>query len=561
MSSHKVSLYLAVLLGATCVIGWAQVPPQPIPLPSLPKSQSPPRLINPSGAPNFGFSAVPVGSLSVTLSWQAVPGATGFVVYRDGNVIGSLPPTTFAFVDRTVKPFGRYSYHLLASGLTQVVNGHSTVIPVGSPTIVVDVPPPLVPNGFSAQLIGASVKLTWNPVLEASAYEIDFGGHTVRVPSNAPPSVTDSAPNNRDASYAIRTLVQASDGSVTAGYWSNRLTIRVRPFVLVVAGDSIMWGQGLSTPHKFSSMFRQYLASVLSGRSLQVFDHSHSGAILGLEPDVDNATGHAEVTSVVTGEIPDSYPSIPRQALVIAQRDLQTSRLQPDDVDLVLIDGCINDVDVGTLLNPTAHDNQIASVTVDYCNRRMSTTLSQIHSAYKNAKVLVTSYYTIVSLTSDPLWVYGWVGALGFVPAVAPVGAIAAPAVWTAAVGHSKTFFNASDSMLQTAVLSANTVAGVPYAKLVRPAFQDMNAFAAPQSLVWLMPIPPTPPNLFDEMFAARQSICNQAQLLSNCRVASAGHPNAAGASMYANALIPAVSEYVPVWRAQFSMTSQLPSH
>jgi hypothetical protein len=540
-------------------------------------------LNNPSSNPNFGFSAAPVGSLSVTLSWQAVPGATGFTLFRDGNSLGSLPATNFAFVDRTVKPFGQYSYHLRADGLSLIVNGRPSAIPLDSPTIVVNVPPPVTPNSFAAQLIGGnikSVKLTWNPVLEASAYEIDFGGRTVRVPSNAPPTIIDPAPNNRDASYAIRTLVQASDGSLIAGYWSSRVTIRVRPFVLVVAGDSIMWGQGLLPDHKFKNMFRQYLSSMLGGRDVKLFDHSHSGAILGPEPDtycaaipgaqpdIDCAQGHTEITNIVMGEVPDSYPSIPRQALVIAPRDLQQFRLLPDDVDLVLMDGCINDVNVGSLLNPATSNDQIASTAVQYCNQRMTATLTQIHAAYKNAKVLVTGYYTIISPLSTPLSVFSWASAIGGIPLVAPAatGATTVPlasaaitAVWVAGVAHSRTAFNSTDAMLQSAILNANTMAGTAFAKYVRPGFQDVNAFAAPQGMLWLLPIPPTPPNAFDEVLVDRQTICKQAGQTGECNVASVGHPNAAGALTYENALIPAVNEYLPLWRGPFSLTSQLP--
>jgi hypothetical protein len=63
---------------------------------------------------------------------------------------------------------------------------------------------------------------------------------------------------------------------------------------------------------------------------------AHSGATIGV--------GDTETADPVDGEVPTSYPTI------LQQCDLFTGLR--DKVDLVLMDGGMNDVDVTTILNP-----------------------------------------------------------------------------------------------------------------------------------------------------------------------------------------------------------------
>src|SRR5947199_1451967 len=105
------------------------------------------------------------------------------------------------------------------------------------------------------------------------------------------------------------------------------------PFRIVCIGDSVVWGQGLLETEKFDSMVREALTRFLSGVTLE--KTAHSGAVIGVSGAMGNPA---------PGEVPESRLSI------IEQCDGFTN--SPETVDLVLMDGGINDVGVSNILNP-----------------------------------------------------------------------------------------------------------------------------------------------------------------------------------------------------------------
>lgn len=82
----------------------------------------------PSGIPQVtGLSANASGPNAVSLSWNSVPNATSYWIYRD-NVVPAIVTTT-SFIDRSVSPGTTYTYAIAA-----VVN--STLGPKSSPVTV-----------------------------------------------------------------------------------------------------------------------------------------------------------------------------------------------------------------------------------------------------------------------------------------------------------------------------------------------------------------------------------------------------------------------------------------
>ena len=70
-----------------------------------------------SGIPQpTGLSAVAAGPTQVNLSWNSVPGATSYWIYRDIYVPAIIQNTSYA--DRSVSPGVTYTYSIAA-----VVNG------------------------------------------------------------------------------------------------------------------------------------------------------------------------------------------------------------------------------------------------------------------------------------------------------------------------------------------------------------------------------------------------------------------------------------------------------
>jgi lysophospholipase L1-like esterase len=108
------------------------------------------------------------------------------------------------------------------------------------------------------------------------------------------------------------------------------------PFRIVTLGDSIIWGQGLLPNEKFSTLVQQaLLPKHPEGVTLESV--AHSGAVIG-------ATGVIGTPQV--GEVPAARLSI------IEPCDGYSN--SPSTVDLVIVNGGINDVGVATILNPLA---------------------------------------------------------------------------------------------------------------------------------------------------------------------------------------------------------------
>ena len=240
---------------------------------------------------------------------------------------------------------------------------------------------------------------------------------------------------------------------------------------------------------------------------------------------------------------------------------------QAADVDLVLMDGCINDVGVAKILNPNTSEGEIGSFTQHLCGGGvMEARLGQIHSRFPNAKILLTGYFPIISDSSDLTAVAALlinVGALAgsaaplFGIPIDPVtgaiaGLITSQIVRDKAVSHSATFHAVSTSSLTTAAINANQRFGGNRIRFVGIPFTGINAYAAPDTWLWLLPTPGVPiSNGKDEVFDQRARVCSAVQNTpATCFTASAGHPNVKGAQAYANAITGALGEFMAGWRA-----------
>ncbi len=532
------------------------IPPEPIATPqALKHAPAPLQPVLNSAPVDFGLIATAVSPISVVLGWKTVPGATGYTVLRDGTILADLPVNARSYPDNTVTPQTKYSYQLRADGLSLTVNGHGSGFPLDSAAAQVEAPLPLPPPGLTAVLqAGNRVQLSWTGRPEATAYQISRAGQTFRVAASAQNSFLDTNPGSGDVQYAIATIVHTAAGNDVPGYPGPPLGIRLRPFNFIVAGDSVVWGQGLATANKFSNKVWSWLGMQLGGRLIPLpINHAHSGANIGVNPDdTDRPVG----ATMLGGEVPESYPTVLNQVMGLARNDLEIAHVPLTDIDLILMDGCANDVNLGNVLTPWTKDDDIASRAVTFCNHQMISNLMAIHGVYPNAKIVVTGYYAIVSSKSDPLAVTVLATAL-----LGPVGFAGGAAAWEQAIDHTTTFFRSSDAMLRSAVMTSNAqIPGAPI-RYVSPGFGPTNAYAAPDTFAWLIPSPPTPPPLFDEVFVSRQIICHGMgkNMPPDCPAASGGHPNVLGAQAYANAVTAALAEFLPQWKSQFALVQHAP--
>ncbi|MCM3869699.1 MAG: SGNH/GDSL hydrolase family protein [Pyrinomonadaceae bacterium] len=157
---------------------------------------------------------------------------------------------------------------------------------------------------------------------------------------------------------------------------------------MLVLGDSIMWGQGLKTPDKTWWRLKNWLQEK-TGRQVKEKIEAHSGAA------VDAPSGAEPFTSN-DGEVNLLAPTINEQV-----DDARKYYGDPSQVDLILLNGCINDVDVRNLLDAATALGPLEASIKEKCGGRMQSLLHRVTREFPNAHIVVPGYYRIVSPLSD----------------------------------------------------------------------------------------------------------------------------------------------------------------
>ena len=299
---------------------------------------------------------------------------------------------------------------------------------------------------------------------------------------------------------------------------------------LLVIGDSVCWGQGLTDQHKFSTLIATALGATLES-------HAHSGAIIG--------AGSSAVGTPVNGEVPVSLPSILQQL----------SQCQhPEDVDLVIANGGINDVSITKILSPLTTIAQLDQSVHQHCGTDMLTLLQKIGAVITKpgAKVVVPGYYTILSPDSTHFGKPEQLFMLLEMHGVA-TGAFTLPALsldihplelLPSVTNNCHEFFVRSNAELANAVQQANEqFAGNPEFIFAGLPFTDQNAVFASHPLLWGLK-PDLGPE--DEVAATRKPQCQivfggdilKLPKLLECQRASAGHPNVEGDAVISQTIL-----------------------
>lgn len=323
----------------------------------------------------------------------------------------------------------------------------------------------------------------------------------------------------------------AADGTPILG---TRLHLVRDFFYLAIIGDSIQWGNGLLELQKMPVLISQVIERE-TGRKVIRQRYAHSGAkIVPAEGD-----DVCEVNCV--GEVPHAMTS------VMAQAD-QIER--PDLLDLVLLDGCINDVGVATILNPMTPEEGLVELTEQFCDQEMGTLLRKVRGLAPQARIVVTGYYQIVSEQSDFEDLGTWAETLGLTTTGEDAEVLAAM------VNLSIVFHHASRASLQAAVARVNAeTAAAPRIAFADPGFGSENAVFAPQKWLWSLTnenlvlqslgleLPAIPEDPLQDF---RLSECFDEGIVGGiipCLYASVGHPNARGARAYADAVTRSLRE------------------
>lgn len=335
------------------------------------------------------------------------------------------------------------------------------------------------------------------------------------------------------------------------------------PLNMLVLGDSIMWGQGLREQDKFWWRIKNWLQQK-TGRRVREKIHAHSGAVL----EMDNPAGESFRSS--DGEVNLLTPTINSQVDAAIQ-----SYGNPAEVDLILVNGCINDVDVTTLLDTSTSLNSLEANITEKCGRRMKSLLTRIANGFPRAHVVLTGYYRIVSLdTENNTFTRMLIKKL---TSLRPKGRkMNDREMRERLVKISDTWYQLSTLSLSQAAAAVNTElqqAGsrqrVLFAEI---EFSPEHAFSAPQTLLWNFKFAST--NLSglrklliiltlgtaaykpdDDVRKLRSTSCKETYKRPNdrtetkdekklrelrdlsCRYASLGHPNKMGALIYTESI------------------------
>lgn len=165
-------------------------------------------------------------------------------------------------------------------------------------------------------------------------------------------------------------------------------------------GDSVLWGQGLMPGPENRcpgqpGCSKEAKNLLTSDVGVYVTNRAHSGAVIGIGEDDVEDTKRPPALDPKTGlpqEVNTDYPTILQQVADFND--------QPETIDLILVDGGINDVNVHVVLR-TLDPNNLIDLIDSHCRRHMSVLLDRITQKFPKAKVIVTGYFPIISDASD----------------------------------------------------------------------------------------------------------------------------------------------------------------
>ena len=330
-----------------------------------------------------------------------------------------------------------------------------------------------------------------------------------------------------------------------------------RPLNLLVLGDSISWGQGLKDEHKAWYLVKSWLQQN-TGREVRERIEAHSGAVIGTQNQSE-----PPAFSDLDGELSRAYPTIHGQLDYALKM-----YADPATVDLVIVDGCINDLDSRRLLNAANTPDGIRELAQAKCGAPVEALLIRITNVFPNAHVVVTGYYPILSEKSANDFFIRALAKRFYSPEVgAPK--IKDKILHARLIAISREWYHTSDQMLSAAArkVDAELQAKGSHQRVLfaDPAFTPEQSFAANHSRLWgfdasalrkllvVFTLGRVQLRANDERRSQRDELCKailppaasespeqkmiREDRLLRCRLAAVGHPNRKGAAMYADAI------------------------
>ncbi len=333
------------------------------------------------------------------------------------------------------------------------------------------------------------------------------------------------------------------------------------PVNLLVLGDSISWGQGLRDEHKASYLVKSWLEQQ-TGREVRQTMEAHSGAVVGAAESSADSAGRDKALQL-DGELSRAEPTVNDQV------DYAVKAFgNPARVDLVIVNGCINDVDSRRLLNAAYTPDHIVELARAKCGPPVEALLRRITSTFPSAHVVVIGYYPILTeKTANDLFMRAL--AKRFYSPEPNSPKMNDKALLARLIAISREWYQTSNQSLSAAArkVDAELIAAGSHRHVLfaDPGFRTENAFAAKETRLWgfdatwlrkmlvVFTLGRVQLRSNDELRSYRGELCKKAlkkspeetpeqkatreDRLMRCRLAAVAHPNRKGAAMYADAI------------------------
>ncbi|MEP6901808.1 MAG: hypothetical protein ABJA66_08665 [Actinomycetota bacterium] len=333
-------------------------------------------------------------------------------------------------------------------------------------------------------------------------------------------------------------------------YSSLNLPENSAPFELLVVGDSLIFGQGLSEENKFYFLVKEWLAKEFFAekRAVNLKVKAHSGATITLHETEAEALRKAKKpeNTIYNPEISVGFPSI------WAQIDGAKNEYEnPEKVNLIMLTGGIADLEVANILDIFGSQKKFREAVPKYCFEKMSELLEHSACAFPNALIAVIGYYPMVSKRSSTPEVFNAVLELyGFPRITKPLlnSLLTKPILKMMRqniINRSKFWAENSTVELQKAVDRLNSKLGRQQAIFIKSPITEENCFGTKNSLLWRMA---KKGRSEDALYEERSAVCRRelADLTKSrevnysmrfCELAGVGHPNIEGSKAYAEAI------------------------
>ncbi len=474
----------------------------------------------PVGGPQVG-SAVFV----VDVDQLAAPQIAAAEVYR--------PTFQFAPDPRTPAALSSAFFLTVASSHPQLVNLRIRRGPGQTAVALQRLSPPSNPRTLQADDTSWTIEPALQAVLSAG------NGAFWQVPEDSTSLERRFAvivPNVLAAPLATLEIFEGRD-PLGVALWADRIDLAYDFFYLAAIGDSAMWGNGLRTADKFVTRVADAIQNETHRRVI-VQHLAVSGARLVADPADGQCVGFCQ------GEVPKAIPSVSAQADHIQE---------PQLMDLILMNGCANDVGLSTILSTAADSTDLVQRTRHFCGEELEQLIRKVRGLAPQAALVIPGYGLVVSTASDLSDLQGWISTLDTALVQTDdvsefIGDLAA---------NAAIFEGESKSAIMTAIDAVVESTGDDAIAFADPGYGPQNATFGPAAWLWgltdvsditltldlalgfrLFPEDP----LLDE----RLDACAQPGVfpdLLSCVYSSVAHPNRAGALAYTRAIVSALRD------------------